>query len=115
MSLQYQLDALNEKYTILKERLLEQQKGAGGPLPSNINIDSNPKHDFEHHNRLKLKLYDRINDLAWRYRSRLEKGTEERSHGRQIPVKDLWRWFKQMYKAWKKGNGHTDQDDDKDE
>ena len=48
-----------------------------------------------------MKLYDKINDLAWKYRSKLEIGKEETANGRQLPVKDLWRWFKLMYRTWR--------------
>ena len=78
--------------------MAEQKESIVSNAETNFN---DKKHDFEHHNKLKLKLYDKINDLAWRYRSKLEQGKEENANGRQIPVKDLWRWFKQMYKTWK--------------
>ena len=88
-----------------KYQLLEAKVAADGGGEKKTSSDENnfndKQHNFEHHNRLKIKLYDKINDIAWRYRSKLELGHEEGANGRQLPVKDLWRWFKQMYKAWK--------------
>lgn len=99
MSLQYKYDALNQKYQMLQEKLADQKTTA-----KNKNETSNfndKQHNFERHNKLKVKLYDKINDLAWKYRSKLETGKEETANGRQLPVKDLWRWFKLMYRIWR--------------
>ena len=54
---------------------------------------------------MKGKLYDRLNELAWAMRNRAEdrpKAAENISeaNGRELPVKDLWRWVKQMFKSW---------------
>ena len=98
MSLQYKYDALNQKYQLLQDKI-EKQKTSD--LKNNESLFNDNLHNFERHNKLKLKLYHKINEMAWKYRSKLETGTEETANGRELPVKDLWRWFKQMYKFWK--------------
>lgn len=48
---------------------------------------------------MKGKLYERLNELAWAVRNRVEEkpkvaeGISE-ANGRELPVKDLWRWVK---------------------
>ena len=101
MSLQYKYDALNQKYQILQEQLTVKKSS---DLKNNESLFNDNLHNFERHNKLKMKLYYKMNDLAWKYRSKLETGQEETANGRELPVKDLWRWFKQMYKVWKQQN-----------
>lgn len=72
----------------------------------------NPTNDFARHQRSKAKLYDKLNELAWAYRNKMEQEREERegvarghrrseADGKELPVKDLWRWCKQMYRSWR--------------
>ena len=46
--------------------------------------------------------------MAWRVRNKFEQRSNQQSageteaQGKELPVKELWRWVKQMFKAWNK-------------
>ena len=65
---------------------------------------SNPTHEYAKHQKMKGKLYDKLNELAWRVRNKFEQRSagETEAQGKELPVKELWRWVKQMFKAWNK-------------
>ena len=95
LALQMRINEIEARMKGLKKKLKEKEAAEL----------TNPSHEYTKHQKMKGRMYDRINELAWKVRNKFENNTkngETEAQGKELPVKELWRWVKQMFKAWTK-------------